>query len=144
MDLEEIVAYLQVSDLSAFPGWDSNRSFDIFPLAQGEYNLNYRICQGQWQWVFRVNLGTQINRDDQILYEHRALCLLANTGVTPCPFYVDDMHRCLPHGVLLMEYLPGEPLEYTRDLEAAGGGDWGCRPDPGFLPGLLEISEPRQ
>jgi len=119
MDVQEIVTYLQDSDLGAVPGWDNKQPFEVFPLAQGEYNLNYRIRQGQQQWVFRVNLGTQIDRDDQVLYEYRTLCLLADTGVTPRPFYVDDTRQRLPHGVLLMEYLPGEPLDYTRDLKAA-------------------------
>ena len=64
MDAQEIISYLQTADLSTVPGRNSNHSFDIFPLAQGEYNLNYRICQAQRQWVFRVNLGTQIDRID--------------------------------------------------------------------------------
>lgn len=81
--------------------------------------MNYRLRQGQRQWVFRINLGTQIDRGDQILYEYRALQLLADTGVTPIPYYVDDARDRLPHGVLLMEYLPGEALDYRRDLEAA-------------------------
>lgn len=81
--------------------------------------MNYLLCQGQRQWVFRINLGTQIDRDDQILYEYRALQLLADTGVTPIPYYVDDARDRLPHGVLLMEYLSGEALDYRRDLEAA-------------------------
>jgi len=119
MDVKEVVAYLQVADLSTVSGWDHARPFDVSSLAQGEYNLNYRLRQGQRQWVFRVNLGTQIDRDDQILYEYRTLCLLADTGVTPHPFYIDDTRQYLPHGVLLMEYLPGEPLDYARDLETA-------------------------
>jgi len=81
--------------------------------------LNYRLRQGKRQWVFRINLDTQIDRGDQILYEYRALQLLTDTGVTPIPYYVDDARDRLPHGVLLMEYLPGEALDYRRDLEAA-------------------------
>lgn len=64
-------------------------------------------------------LGTQIDREDQILYEYHALRLLETTGVTPRPFYVDDSREHLDYGVLLMEYLPGAALDYRRDLEAA-------------------------
>ena len=32
---------------------------------------------------------------------------------------MDDSREQLPYGVLLMEHLPGEPLQYRRDLEAA-------------------------
>jgi aminoglycoside phosphotransferase (APT) family kinase protein len=69
--------------------------------------------------VLRVNVGTQIGRDDQILYEYRTLMLLEPTGVTPRPIHVDDSRSRLPYGVLLMEYLPGEPLDYRRDLDGA-------------------------
>jgi aminoglycoside phosphotransferase (APT) family kinase protein len=113
------IAYLKQADLGEVPGWDKNASFDLYPLAQGEYNMNYVVRQHDAAWVFRINVGTQIDRDDQILYEYRALKLLENSGVTPVPYYVDDDRQHLEHGVLVMEYLPGEPLQYTRDLEQA-------------------------
>jgi len=122
MDIKDtvvITAYVQAADFSRVPGWDSARPFEVFPLAQGEYNLNYRLRQGRRQWVLRVNLGTQIGREDQILYEYQALQLLAGSGATPQAYYVDDTRQRLPHGVLLMEYLAGEALDYTRDLAAA-------------------------
>jgi aminoglycoside phosphotransferase (APT) family kinase protein len=105
--------------LDAVPGWQPGAPFAVEPLAQGEYNMNYLVRQGQGAWVFRVNVGTQIDRDDQILYEYHALKLLESTGVTPRPYHVDDSREDLEQGVLLMEYLPGETLRYRRDLEAA-------------------------
>jgi aminoglycoside phosphotransferase (APT) family kinase protein len=117
--LPQAVDYLAHTDLGTIPGWHQATPFALEPLAQGEYNMNYLVRQGDGAWVLRVNVGTQIDRDDQILYEYRALRLLEPTGVTPRPFYVDDSRERLPYGVLLMEYLPGEPLNYRRDLEAA-------------------------
>ncbi len=118
IDLPEVRAYLQSVDFSDVPGWEVGRDFEILPLAQGEYNVNYRLRQGEREWVFRVNLDTQIGRDDQIVYEYEALRLLAEIGMTPKPYFVDDTRQNFPHGVLLMEYLVGEPLAYRRDLEA--------------------------
>jgi len=117
--LPRVVAYLTQAQLGDVPGWRPGESFSVKPLAQGEYNLNYTVHQGGRAWVFRVNVGTQIDRDDQILYEYCTLRLLQATGVTPRPYYVDDSRKWLEHGVLLMEYLPGEQLDYRRDLEAA-------------------------
>lgn len=123
MDLKQCLPlvkdYLAKSDLSAVPGWRPGVETRVTPLAQGEYNLNYLILQGQKRWVFRVNVGTQIARDDQISYEYRALKLLEGSGVTPRAFYVDDSRTGLPAGVLVMEYVPGEPLVYERDYRAA-------------------------
>ena len=62
-------------------------------------------------WVFRVNMGSQLERDDQIVCEFQALRILEETGVTPIPYFVDDTRQQLDHGVLGMEFLVGEALE---------------------------------
>jgi aminoglycoside phosphotransferase (APT) family kinase protein len=131
--LPRVTAYLAQADLGQVPGWHTHVPPTVTPLAQGEYNMNYRVQQGDRTWVFRVNIGTQIDPVDasqdgdtfnQILYEYRALQLLASTGVTPRPFYVDtegivDSATGETYGVLLMAYLPGESLDYRRDLTKA-------------------------
>jgi aminoglycoside phosphotransferase (APT) family kinase protein len=80
--------------------------------------MNYRLNQGDFDWVLRVNIGTQIGRADQIDYEYKTLRLLENTGVTPRAYFVDDSRQYLPYGILVMEYLPGETMDYRVDLEA--------------------------
>lgn len=117
--LPTVERYLRSDPLSDIPGWNPAQPFEVLPLAQGEYNLNYTVRQGARRWVPRVNIGSQIQRDDQIVYEYNALCLLQQTGVTPTSYAVDDSREHLPHGVLAMSYLPGEALDYRRDLEAA-------------------------
>jgi aminoglycoside phosphotransferase (APT) family kinase protein len=94
-------------------------AFTVSPLAQGEYNLNYLLTRGPLRLVLRVNVGTQIGRADQIAYEYRALRLLERSGATPRPYAVDDTRRRIDRGILVMEYLPGEPLDYYRDTLAA-------------------------
>ncbi len=88
-------------------------------LAQGEYNLNYILQTGKRKLVFRLNTGSQMNLTNQIGYEYQALSLLQDSGVTPIPLYLDDQQKELPYGCLVMEYLPGEPLNYLRDLSMA-------------------------
>ena len=112
---------LRVKDYLATRNWKDvpmlkGRKFEVFPLAQGEYNLNYLIASDSLKLVFRVNIGTQINREDQILYEYKALELLKHSGVTPRPYFVDDSRQFFDHGILIMDYIPGEALNYDRDL----------------------------
>jgi aminoglycoside phosphotransferase (APT) family kinase protein len=118
--LPAVKAYVDRRDWADVPAMHG-RWFTVAPLAQGEYNLNYLLTAGSndAQFVFRVNIGTQIDRPNQIEYEYRALKLLENSGVTPRPFFVDSRQEMLGRGVLIMEYLPGDPLDYTRDLESA-------------------------
>ena len=118
--LPQVAEYLNRRDWSDVPEMDG-LAFQVSPLAQGEYNLNYLIRAGSRKLVLRVNIGTQIHRDDQIRYEYRALELLKDSGVTPQPVFVDDTRTFIDQGVLIMSYLPGEPLDYQRDLNAAAG-----------------------
>lgn len=112
----QIERYLRTPEVRRFPEI-GDREFRVTLFARGEYNLNYLLTSqtdGR-QFVFRVNIGTQIDRADQILYEYRALKLLAGSSVTPVPYMVDDSREIFPQGILMMEYLPGEPLDYGRD-----------------------------
>lgn len=108
--------YLQQVDFGPECGWQTGAAFDVQPLAQGEYNMNYLVSQGEQRWVLRLNLGSQIGRDDQIAYEYGALRLLAKSGVTPRACFLDDSRALLEQGLLLMEYLPGVALDYQTDL----------------------------
>ncbi len=115
--MPDVRAYLRQGALPGVPRWDPALPFVVTPLAQGEYNLNYLVRQGDRRWVLRVNIGSQIRRNDQIVYEYKALCLLKSTGVTPQPYDVDDSREVLAYGALAMSYLPGESLDYERDLD---------------------------
>ena len=118
--LPKVSAYLNNRDWDDVPVM-KGRVFSVSPLAQGEYNLNYLISSDSLQLVFRVNIGTQIDRNDQIVYEYNTLNLLKKSGVTPRPFFVDDTRQFLNNGILIMDYLPGESLDYGRDLWDAAG-----------------------
>jgi thiamine kinase-like enzyme len=119
--LPNAVNYLQTLPINTFPGWSPDTPFKIQPLAQGEYNMNYIVQQaGCPDWVLRINVGSQIHRDDQICYEFNTLRLLEASHHTPLPLFVDDSRAKLNFGVLGMTYLHGVPLNYrVHSLEAA-------------------------
>ena len=122
--LPKIRTYLSDTDLSRVPVL-CGQTFAVEPLAQGEYNLNFLLTPtlkhlpGAVPLVLRYNVGTQIDRDDQILYEYQALKLLVQSDKTPTPYFVDDSCQKLERGILIMAYLPGRSLDYQRDLSAA-------------------------
>ena len=94
---------------------------DYFPLAQGEYNINYWFVHpvtGK-KLVLRINTGSQMHLDNQIAYEYHALQLLAESGRTPKPIYVDGSLEHLYYGVMVMEFLEGVALDYRKDLLCA-------------------------
>ena len=113
--LPKVAEYLAGKDWNDVPVLQG-RKFKVTPLAQGEYNLNYLITADTTRLVFRVNIGTQIARDDQIVYEYKALDLLQQSRVTPRPHYVDDTRFFFDRGILIMDYLPGDALDYNQDL----------------------------
>lgn len=90
-------------------------------LAAGEYNSNYLIIAtgGRSNTVFRINHGSQLGLENQIEYEFNALKSVAPAGVTPKPLYYHTSFGSQRHGVLLMEYVVGSPLNYHHDWSAA-------------------------
>ena len=90
-------------------------------MGHGEYNLNYllrRPSTGE-KLVLRIPMGSQMHLSNQIRYEFEALRLLEPTGRTPKPYYIDDTQTVIPHGFLVMSFLPGRALRYESDLEHA-------------------------
>ncbi len=119
--LPQAKAYLLQARLVNVPNFNPNEDFTIKPLAQGEYNMNFLVQQGNSTWVLRFNTGSQIGLSQaaQIIYEFNTLKLLAPLDVSPQPYFLDDSLEFLPYGALGMAHLPGEKLDYQRDLEKA-------------------------
>ena len=68
-------------------------------------------------FVLRINRASQINLGHkQISYEFNALRFLEPSGVTPRVYSCTEQGKYIPFGMLTMEYLPGRPLQYERDL----------------------------
>ncbi|MCG8533444.1 MAG: aminoglycoside phosphotransferase family protein [Desulfovibrionales bacterium] len=106
-------------------------------LAAGEYNENWLITaralpntagnatqQTDRQYVFRINHGSQLGLGGkQIAYEYAVLDAIKYSNATPIPYFYDESageyDAALGHGVLLMEYLNGTPLEYAQDVDCA-------------------------
>ena len=119
--LPKVKKYLHQAQDAIVLNWSPRDDFNVYPLAQGEYNMNFLIKQGYTAWVLRVNTGSQIGLSDQeqIAYEYKTLQLLEPAQVSPKPYYLDNSLHYLPYGILGMSYLAGERLDYQRDLSAA-------------------------
>jgi aminoglycoside phosphotransferase (APT) family kinase protein len=117
----EIQSYLKAAQPDHVPGWSPGKPSEIYPLGQGEYNMNFLIDQAQTKWVLRVNTGSQIglSAPEQIEYEYKTLELLKPVGIAPEPYFLDKSMKFLPYGVFGMAFLPGEKLDYLRDLPEA-------------------------
>ena len=112
---------------------------DLIPLGQGEYNVNYTFDHpGGRKLVLRINRGSQMHLPDQIGYEFSALKALEPSGRTPKALFCDSGMNCL-----VMEHLPGRPLRYETDMEAAAEifADIHALPP---APGLIEPENPLQ
>lgn len=90
-------------------------------LAAGEYNQNFLIETPTRDYVFRINHGGQLGLADQISYEFSVLNCVFPSGVTPRPYRVHPGPDPFGRGVMLMEFLPGGPLDYARDWSKAAG-----------------------
>ena len=100
-------------------GVDNDTHFSL--LGQGEYNINYIFHSKihNKNLVIRIATDSQMNLYNQISYEYETLKLLEKTNRTPKALYSDDRKILIPYGFLVMEYLPGKPLDYNKDLNIA-------------------------
>lgn len=108
--------YLHSADFLTPLGLPVGTELSFSPLGQGEYNLNYTFTHpgtGQ-KLVLRINRGSQMHLDDQIGYEFSALEALVPSGRTPKPLFCDSARN-----LLVMEWLPGGPLDYRTDMDIA-------------------------
>ena len=126
---EPLASYLKSSDYLSPLGLEPGTDLEFTILGQGEYNLNYVFTHpvtGK-KLVLRINKGSQMHLDAQIGYEFSALQNLYASGRTPKPLF------CAPeHSLLVMEWLPGVALDYTRDMDIAAEilADIHCVPVP--------------
>ena len=88
-------------------------------LAAGEYNENYLVEGSGPPAVCRINHGTQLGLKHQVEYEFHVLQAVYPSGVTPRPLAFSGDGEDLGDGVLLMEFRPGRPLDYRRNLPIA-------------------------
>lgn len=90
-------------------------------LGQGEYNQNFTFIhpKTQQKLVLRINTGSQMHLDKQIEYEFSALKTLEASGRTPKALFCDGSKAILPYGTLVMEWLPGRPLNYRTNMQKA-------------------------
>jgi aminoglycoside phosphotransferase (APT) family kinase protein len=119
--LPKVKEYLNQTHIRSISGWSPKAPFDVRPLAQGEYNMNFIVRQRDSTWVLRINTGSQLGLADQeqIAYEYNTLVLLQPADVAPIPYFLDNSFQVIPFGVLGMSFIPGETLDYHRDLAQA-------------------------
>lgn len=116
----EAAAFLEHSSgLREALGIASDTRLSAVPLAQGEHNANFwfRHPGTGKKIVLRLNYASQLGLEDQASYEYEALSILAPSGRTPRPLYLDDSKGIVGRGVVAMEFCEGDRLNYLR------GGD---------------------
>lgn len=113
---EPLRSYLRSDEFLSRLDLPAGTALAFSPLGQGEYNLNYTFLHpvtGQ-KLVLRINRGSQMHLADQIGYEFSALRALSPSGRTPKPLFCDSERQ-----LLVMQWLPGGPLDYRTDMKTA-------------------------
>ena len=101
--MEEAIRFVEGNDeLARTLGVEGPEELAVRPLAQGEHNANFLLRAGDGRrFVLRINCASQLGLADQIGYEYGALRVLAPSGRTPEPLYVDGTRRRIGRGVLV-------------------------------------------
>lgn len=93
------------------------------PLGQGEHNANFWFQHPETgkRLALRINYSSQLGLDKQATYEFSALEALQPSGRTPKALFLDDDRETIERGVIVMEYVTGDWLDFERpgDVDAA-------------------------
>jgi len=100
-------------------GLPLNTLYKIEDTIISNYNINHVIQLVHKRYVLRLNVEKQSGLSHQIEYEYKTLEYLADYGIVPKPYLVDNTKRWLPFGFLVQEYLPGKHLDYD-EIEGIG------------------------
>lgn len=98
------------------------RALRLRPLPLGEYHQNF-VVEDELPAppvVLRINFGSQMGLANQLAYEAEALRLLEPCRIAPRLIHLEETEEESDDPpFLLEEFIPGRPLDYARDLEAA-------------------------
>ena len=97
-------------------GLQSGASVELHAFGTGEHNRNFWFVNpvdGK-RLVLRVNVVPQPFHDNQVAYEYSALELLASSGRTPLPLYLDDSPKAPGYGVIVTTFCEGRMLDYDH------------------------------
>ncbi len=116
--LELIKAYSQKEKFRKSLGLSTEMELEFTMLAQGEYNMNYLFVHPvtEQKLLLRINMGSQMHLENQIEYEYHALKQLEASERTPKVYFVDGSKTDIPYGIMVMEYLPGQVMDYEKDM----------------------------
>ena len=94
---------------------------DVAFLGAGEYTYNFIVSRGDSRSVVRLITGSQmgLDRRSQAAYEGSALRLLGPSSRTPRLHGEVLNPSVVPYPYLILEYLPGGPLDYLADIPEA-------------------------
>lgn len=92
---------------------------EVTPLAAGEHNMNFVFAHPATgaRYVLRVSCLSQFDVASPSRYEYEALRMLEPSGRTPRARFVDDGPDALGRGVLVIDFLPGRPLDYANPAD---------------------------
>ena len=115
--LEKLKVYVNSDEFKKALNIDGEVNLSM--VAMGEYNINYLFTHPNTEekLILRVNTKSQMNLENQIEYEYKALKGLYLSGRVPKVYYVDSSYEKIEYGLLVMEFLNGEMLDYEKDLK---------------------------
>lgn len=86
----------------------------VLETTHGTYNVNYHVCVGEKDFIFRINFEQQSGLPDQIEYEFAAMKYLEKACIAPKVYHLDNTKTAFEYGILIEEYLEGP---YVRLVE---------------------------
>lgn len=109
---KQIIPYLTANATDAL-GIDDFSDATIEQLHGGDYNHNYHVHVADRDLVVRLCIEPQSGSDAQIEHEYATLEFLAQHGVTPKPYFLDNSRQHFPYGLLIEDFISGGHVRFS-------------------------------
>lgn len=97
-------------------GFNSVKNVSVKEINRGGYNINYLVNIDNHKFVFRFNIDTYLDVENQTEYENEVLRYLEKFDVAPKVFFIDISKSFFEYDLLVEEFIENQSLQFGNDF----------------------------
>lgn len=97
-------------------GFNSVKDVSVKEINRGGYNINYLVNIDNHKFVFRFNIDTYLDVENQTEYENEILKYLEKFDVAPKVFFIDTSKSFFEYDLLVEEFIENDKLIFGNDF----------------------------
>lgn len=97
-------------------GFNFVKNISVKEINRGGYNINYLVNINNHKFVFRFNIDTYLDVENQTKYENEVLEYLEKFNIAPKVFFIDTGKIFFEDDLLVEEFIENQSLQFGNDF----------------------------